>query len=521
VNRFFLPIKGNEIVFLIVFGLTLLLAGCLFSTQGPIAGTGSQGGNAIVVGRVLLPNGKAASTANFTIRRTDYLSYPEGTLNGVQEGAEGVTDNLGQYQIQTLRPGEYTLSILQGAFGIKISINISKDSAQVRLATDSLKPMGGIRGKIVWPSLPTAQTYVQIFGIEQATLANAITGAFEFKALPVGEYRIRAYSPAYPQLSGEATVKVGSGTTVDSPTVILKDSRAMTFGISQTGLQIQGVGFTNPIIYDNNNFSGSLDDEYLWAKFSLGARLVGIIASRNFSSDTSNHSDLASTYAEALASTETARKSGILGLPTPFMGANAIMTPKPNGSNLEFLPEENAGSRLIISEAKKATPENPLIIFVEGQPTTVANALLLDSTIADRIIVFGYEYGRANNSPETFLVAKKCRYINADLRWAGEFPISPEGITAKNDLCDSLRSHWNTVRPGSTPRWGSVSALIYYFNSSTWKNMSPMIAVSPEQYKPSSLSEMDFLHINRDDIDLPSQVKDFFQTINDPKVYGQ
>jgi hypothetical protein len=46
-------------------------------------------------------------------------------------------------------------------------------------------------------------------------------------------------------------------------------------------------------------------------------------------------------------------------------------------------------SRFIVEAAQLATPEDPLVIVTGGQLTTVANAYLLDPSIADRVVVSG------------------------------------------------------------------------------------------------------------------------------------
>jgi hypothetical protein len=51
--------------------------------------------------------------------------------------------------------------------------------------------------------------------------------------------------------------------------------------------------------------------------------------------------------------------------------------------------ELSDGARLIIEQADASTPDNPLIVFVGGQLTTVATALIEKPSIADRMLVLG------------------------------------------------------------------------------------------------------------------------------------
>ena len=507
----------------LLLGISLLLSACFFETENRVAGTGSQGGNAIVVGRVFLADGSPASEAEVTVRRSDYLAYPAGTLPDSAEGQQTVTDALGRYQLKGLKRGNFTLFILKGSLGIKSDFVVPVDSRELQLPEDSLSPTANLKGKVVWPAGQPPLTYVQIYGVEQMQKVDSTSGNFHFDNLPAGPYKLRAFSASGSLLSGEAKVELGAGETIDTVSLTLKDSRAIAFGMRKTGLAIQGLQADNPIIYDNNNFAASLDDDYLWVKASLGANLVGIIASRDVRretpTDTAYHSVLGQIFADAVASVDIARKSGLHGIPDPVKGAEFALAAAPAGGPGNFVAEDNAGSRLIIAEAKKATREKPLVIVVEGQPITVANALLLDSTIADRILVFGYEFGRAQSSWEAYIVAKKCRYVNCDLRWTDDFPMTPPAGLLKNPLCDSLRAHWLEVRPGSTPRWGSVSALLYLFAPATWIQADPMVLPGPDSFLPGSVSDMDFIHVKEDGVDKAAQVQEFFQTLNESQAY--
>ncbi|WKN40770.1 hypothetical protein [Tunicatimonas pelagia] len=72
-----------------------------------------------------------------------------------------------------------------------------------------------------------------------------------------------------------------------------------------------------------------------------------------------------------------------------FSGANETLTVPSSGKIKDTKPLDIDGSLFIVSEAKKASPTQPLAILTGGQLTSVANAYLLDSTIADQIIVLG------------------------------------------------------------------------------------------------------------------------------------
>ncbi len=72
-----------------------------------------------------------------------------------------------------------------------------------------------------------------------------------------------------------------------------------------------------------------------------------------------------------------------------FPGTNQTLAVPSSGKIEDTKPLGIDGSQFIVSEAKKASSAQPLAILTGGQLTSVANAYLLDSTIADRIIVLG------------------------------------------------------------------------------------------------------------------------------------
>ncbi|MBN8417620.1 MAG: hypothetical protein J0L73_01745 [Verrucomicrobia bacterium] len=71
------------------------------------------------------------------------------------------------------------------------------------------------------------------------------------------------------------------------------------------------------------------------------------------------------------------------------------------------------------TEARKATPEKPLLLICGGPLTTAANALLLAPDIASRIIVFNIlvtHYGyNGKDGWAAYIVAKQTRYVD----WGG------------------------------------------------------------------------------------------------------
>ena len=146
----------------------------------------------------------------------------------------------------------------------------------------------------------------------------------------------------------------------------------------------EGMPVTNPVIYDNDIFDDVLDDEWMWAMTSLGKmNLVGVIST-----------PVLTTFwppfyrpdweDSALESYENAVSSGMF-----LNDIEGIVF----GSRDEGL-QDTEGARLYIEAAHNTEPGKPLIVNMGGQSATLASAFLLDSTIAEKIIVY---YTAINN----------------------------------------------------------------------------------------------------------------------------
>lgn len=71
----------------------------------------------------------------------------------------------------------------------------------------------------------------------------------------------------------------------------------------------------------------------------------------------------------------------------------------------ENTPAESEGAKLIIAEAKKATPERPLYLLFGGPLTDIASAWLMDPTISENTVLVwigGQEYDFGNPLPEQY-----------------------------------------------------------------------------------------------------------------------
>jgi len=146
---------------------------------------------------------------------------------------------------------------------------------------------------------------------------------------------------------------------------------------------------TCPVIYTNNSNQDCYTDEYLMALASAGdIRLRGIIVCTMDALD--------QTAADRAALVAKARRSGMRNIPDPVLGPGKPFVKPPSGKIEETRPWGSPAGRLIVAEARKATPRKPLVVVSGGPPAAVADAYLLDPSIADRVVVASHE-GRTEN----------------------------------------------------------------------------------------------------------------------------
>ncbi len=144
-----------------------------------------------------------------------------------------------------------------------------------------------------------------------------------------------------------------------------------------------GYDHRNPVVYDNDDHRDVYTDEYLLALASAGAiGLPGMVTT--YTHDRDEYDEFVDGRREIVAK---ARRSGMKQLPDPVSGPGRALA-KPGDRRPESTePIDTPGSRLILEQAHAASPEIPLVVVCGGPLTAVADAYLLDPSIADRVIV--------------------------------------------------------------------------------------------------------------------------------------
>ncbi|HEX9666458.1 MAG TPA: carbohydrate-binding domain-containing protein [Thermodesulfobacteriota bacterium] len=177
-------------------------------------------------------------------------------------------------------------------------------------------------------------------------------------------------------------------------------------------------GSTSPIIHTNDGNMDCYTLEYLMALASAGEiNLVGIIPDSAFGGrpglpdiwETTMYTDIVGK----------ARRSGMINIPDPAAGPARPLAHPVSDTIEDTEPIDTPGSRLIVQQANKATPENPLVIVTGGPLTAVADAYLLDNSIDDKVVVVSV-FERENDMNgyngqldgwAAFIVLQKFRYV--------------------------------------------------------------------------------------------------------------
>ena len=81
------------------------------------------------------------------------------------------------------------------------------------------------------------------------------------------------------------------------------------------------------------------------------------------------------------------RTTGLRFAPVPVMGASRRLRPPASGRYQDVTPEHSPAAKQLLSEARKVSPDRPLVVIASGSLTDLASAWLIDHDIAKRIVV--------------------------------------------------------------------------------------------------------------------------------------
>lgn len=315
-------------------------------------------------------------------------------------------------------------------------------------------------------------------------------------------------------------------------------SRALFNAAEVNGLEILGVGRDNPLIYDNDWWFDTPDKNYLWAKASLGqANLRGNIVTRDLWDWQKGYLyELQQGMEDAAKSIGIARRSGVKGIPDAVRGCDRVFERPVSGYIRDTKIVPSQGSELIVAEARKATPDKPLVVFVGGPLNTVANAYLMDPSIADRMVVFMTDLCGYNGKDPwaNHIVATRCKLVNygAHIWWPQrpEPPVMPlerfaelprNEMTA--DLYRMAKWFWDRStkkdKPDRDDGFADGAPIFYFFNHRTWLGVQPQRVTGVFNVQDTSDTSYDLLDVR--ELDYKLMTEDFFRVLKDPAVYGR
>ena len=208
----------------------------------------------------------------------------------------------------------------------------------------------------------------------------------------------------------------------------------------------------NPILLANDGASDNWQGEYaVLLANGGGPKLAGIIVNTS-----SAWPDIDTNIAGWRGLVAAAGASGLRGIPDPTTSTGAPLVRPASGQIKDTTPNRSEGARLILdTSASLSLPYRPLVVVTGGRLTDIADAYLIDSTVAERIVVVsslgttsatGGAMGQPNGEMDPWadaIVTAGLRYVQVSAFYdqltdvptsrLGELPANPLGdwIAAK------------------------------------------------------------------------------------------
>ena len=313
---------------------------------------------------------------------------------------------------------------------------------------------------------------------------------------------------------------------------------AVRHQVTEKGLEIEGVGKDNPLIYDNDWWFDTPDKNYLWAQAALRqADLRGSIVPRDmWDWQKGGLYTLQQGLDDARKSIAIARRSGLKNIPDAIAGCDEAFD-RPASGRIEATGIiRSPGSDLIVAEARKATAEKPLLVFVGGPLNTVANACLIDPSIGERMIVFMTDLCGYNGKDPwaNTIVASRCKLINygAHVWWPqrpkppvmplDRFADLPQNEMTK-DVYRMAKWFWDRStkkdRPDRDDGFADGAPVFLVFNPRTWGRVQRQKVAGLFKVEDAADGAWDVLDAR--ELDYALMTTEFFATLGNPAVYGQ
>jgi hypothetical protein len=208
----------------------------------------------------------------------------------------------------------------------------------------------------------------------------------------------------------------------------------------------------NPIILVNDGPYDNWQGEYaILLANGGGPQLAGIVVTAQ-----QLYPDMNANFAGWQAMVSAARKSGLGGIPDPIKGSSTPLARPANDDIAAAVPNGSEGARFILRESsRRALPYRPVVVATGGSLTDIADAYLLDPTVAERIVVVsalgtqstaGGAMGGPNGDLDPWasaIVATRFRYVQVST-WYEQTLDMPEARWS--DLPDSPFADWMVAK---------------------------------------------------------------------------
>lgn len=213
---------------------------------------------------------------------------------------------------------------------------------------------------------------------------------------------------------------------------------------------------TNPVVYIKDDAINCYTDDYVMALASAGSiHLVGIITSSSIAPfnrwvTSDDYEQFVVRRAEGVSR---ARSSGFRNIPDPVRGVKGHLQKPSSGKIEDTQPVGSEGSWLVVNAARQATATKPLVVVAGGPLTTVADAYVLDNSIADKVIVAWIDSGENHMGGyngwadpwSAYIVLQKLRLVQFPV-WQVDPQVRKSRLT---ELPSSELRQWMTAKQHS------------------------------------------------------------------------
>ncbi len=280
------------------------------------------------------------------------------------------------------------------------------------------------------------------------------------------------------------------------------------------------------MIYDNDWFTDVACDDYLTGAYTLGEiDLRGMVITKCFFGCAGG--SCAHTMQQSIDDYNLQRSMSLNSgqcYPEYTLGTDVYMHQPGSGRIDDTQYNTTPGSNLIRDIARTCSPEHPLLVFIGGNATTVANAYLSDQSIADKLVVYmlcreGYN---TSNPWPMYVLSKRVPCFCAPPignnlgGWWDPYDRSNELLN--NEACEFLKSHNWDNRWRRTP--ADLVGFMYVMNHACASNATRIFVDSPA-INGHVVTDNDY-----DYLDLTDHLRwnlvagEFYRVMLDPEAWG-